>query len=104
MSAPSELRYGGLAYIPAHVAKCPECASRLYVTSEEWDAATGEPTYFGLALACFEEQLSLEDAATDPSKYPNVHRWYQSDWQPIRDAVADWADVPRPHTIRNHAP
>jgi hypothetical protein len=54
----------------------------LFAIAHEWETATGTPTVEGLQIDC--EKETDEDEETN-------HRWWQSEWQPVRDAVAKWA-------------
>lgn len=69
---------GGACQLPDGVAECPECGGYLHVRSIAWDAATGLPLASALEVEC-EDDENIE------------HRYWQSDWQPVRDAVARWA-------------
>jgi hypothetical protein len=67
--------------IPQHIAECPECGSGLVADSNEWVAATGQPYASGLQIECVWDD--------DEQGYKD-HSYRQSDWQPVRDAVAKW--------------
>ncbi len=65
--------------VPAAVARCPECSARLWVTVQVVDAETGDP------------MEAQPDCIRDAGKM--LHRYFQSDWQPVRDAVDRWVGV-----------
>jgi hypothetical protein len=59
--------------IPQHVAVCPECGGRLYLT-DDYDSTSPEP----LPLDCQDEDWEDDDG---------VHRGWQSEWQAVIDKV-----------------
>lgn len=72
------LWHGSGCYIPTTVAVCPECGGELYAKSLSWWAETGQPSANSIDIHCRED--------------PDLnHRWHQSDWQPVRDAIAKWS-------------
>lgn len=108
-TALESLLRGGSCQVPASVATCPECGSSLTVNCSEWNSQTGIPTQFGFDVDCFEEELSLDDWIwndADNRDFREVsHKHWQSDWQPIMDAVLKWIQSqspppnPPPNTI-----
>jgi len=76
------LHSGGGAYVPKEIAVCPECGSQLTARSHSWDAETGVPCAVDIEIECTADELD------DPSTW---HKFHQCDWQPVRDAVAQWA-------------
>jgi len=74
------LLFGGNCAIPNDVATCPECPGNLYAHCVEWDSETGRPTTTGVQVDCCNE-----DEPTCP------HKFWQSNWQPVIDAVNEWA-------------
>lgn len=75
MSGPID--FGKGCYVPRDVATCPECNADLTVRSFSWDAETGKPHRAGIDINC--------------DKDPNLkHRWWQTDWQPVVDAIRKW--------------
>lgn len=79
VSGASALFGGGTCDIPPDVATCPECGSKMYAECVEWDMETGTPTTTGIMVNCVADDEEME------------HRYWQSDWQPIIDAVNEWA-------------
>jgi hypothetical protein len=67
-------------YVPKEVAVCPECRGELAARSMEWEAETNRPTEVGIELDCMND---LRDGK-------RLHRWWQSDWQCVRDRIAKW--------------
>lgn len=67
--------------VPRDVAVCPECGGDLWVMAEAWETKTDCPVADSLTIEC------------DKNTYGDGtfrHRWWQSDWQPVRDAVTKW--------------
>jgi excisionase family DNA binding protein len=62
--------------------RCPECGARLVGCALEWYERTGEITDGGLEVECVNEDPADPDAFR--------HRFWQSDWQPILTAAANW--------------
>ncbi len=95
---PNLLLHGGSSYIPLNVATCPECGAPLYCKSMAWDTETGKPIAEALEITCLVHNAEIEAwaraminrTATLFDK-PNTHQYHQSDWQPVRNAVAKWA-------------
>ena len=75
------LLHGGHTGLPPEIAICPECGANLYVYSHEWVDETGQPIATGLQVDCMLEY------DTD-NEY--MHRFHQSDWQPVIDAIRKW--------------
>ena len=75
---------GGEASVPREIAVCPECQGSLTARSQEWEIDTGRPNAAALAVDC--------DADTGRDEEWN-HSYWQSDWQPVIDAVAKWCDA-----------
>jgi hypothetical protein len=73
------LLFGGSTDVPDTIAKCPECGGNLAARSMQWDAASGQPDASALDIDC-QDALSHCDS----------HRWHQSEWQPVRDAIVKW--------------
>ena len=71
------LWHGSGCYVPREIAKCPECGSELQAKSNGWVAATGQPNGSDIDVYC----------ANDPDLN---HRFWQSDWQPVMDAIRKW--------------
>jgi hypothetical protein len=67
--------------IPDNIAVCPECGDDLVADAQSWQMSDGRPVTYGLIIECVSEDF--------PSLRPK-HRNRQSDWQPVRDAVAKW--------------
>jgi hypothetical protein len=74
------LLFGGSTDVPDTVAKCPECGGDLAANSMQWDAETGQPDAAALEIVCI----------ADARELTCIHRWHQSEWQPIRDAIVKW--------------
>ena len=64
------------ALVPESVAVCPECGADLWVEAMEWSVDDDRPIAGSLMVGC-------RDASSEVN-----HRYWQSDWQPIRDKVA----------------
>ena len=75
------LWHGSGVYIPQRVALCPECGDDLTCRATEWEQESGRPVATGLEIECVS---FFKDA------HWNRHEFKQSDWQPVRDAVAKW--------------
>jgi len=73
----SALLYGKSSLVPHKVAVCPECGAQLFAESTEWASESGEPSKGGLVIDC------VDDANFE-------HRYWQSDWQSVVDAIAKW--------------
>lgn len=74
---------GSGCYVPREVAICPECEGELAARCIEHEVATGRPIATGIEVDCMND---LRDGKAG-------HRWYQSDWQPVRDVIAKWCDA-----------
>lgn len=72
------LLYGRGAYVPKEVAVCPECDGELMARAHAWDTATGVALAADLQIDCVRDAARMQ------------HRYWQSDWQPVRDAVRKW--------------
>lgn len=70
---------GSGCYVPGSVAVCPECGGELTARSMQWDAATGQPDATAIDIDC-----------VDYLSHQHAHAWHQSQWQPVRDAIAKW--------------
>jgi hypothetical protein len=66
--------------VPKHVATCPECLGELVARSMEWETETGRPVASSIEIDCLGEIRQRHD-------------WKQHLWQPVRDAIAKWADA-----------
>lgn len=72
------LWHGSGAYVPREVAECPECGGELYAKAMAYVEETGQPVGTGIDIGCVKD--------------PNLnHRWHQSDWQPVVDAIRKWS-------------
>ena len=71
------LLYGGSSYVPTDVAVCPECGAQLHAESTAWGTEHGEPDIGSLLVDC------VDDPECE-------HRHWQSDWQPVIDAIEKW--------------
>lgn len=80
MSTSELLEFGGSCLVPTDICTCPECGAPLWVESIEWNEETGAPTKGGLNVDCTEDKAG-------------EHRYWQSDWQEIVDAVERWCDA-----------
>lgn len=67
--------FNGITLVPRTVAECPECGAKLRARSHAWDEESGRPLASELQIDCVKES----------GRRP--HRWWQSDWQPVIDAV-----------------
>lgn len=74
-------------YVPQAIAKCPECGGELAAKAMAF-TANDTPIASSIELDCMND---LRDGKP-------CHKWYQSTWQPIRDAITKWcgAFVERP--------
>jgi hypothetical protein len=74
-------------FVPQAIAKCPECGGELAARAMAF-TASDTPIASSIELDCMND---LRDGKP-------CHKWYQSTWQPIRDAVVKWcgAKVERP--------
>lgn len=85
---------GGSCDVPESVAACPECSGKLFVDCDEWRAATGMPTESGISVSCYAEEEAMDiwmhNDDDDRDMREVGHRWWQSDWQPIKDRVWKW--------------
>lgn len=78
------LWHGKSCEVPKEVAVCPECGGELYVYCHGWHTDTGQPIAADLQIDCENEKVFDEDDGFE-------HRWFQSDWQSIKDAVVKWS-------------
>jgi hypothetical protein len=66
----------------------------MWIDCDEWDAESGVPTQSGFSLNCHAEEEELDNWTNDENDnrtYREVrHRYFQSDWQPVRDNVWAW--------------
>lgn len=77
------LWHGGHCELPSDVAVCPECGGALYVYCNAWVEETGQPIADELQIECDGDETDFGDGIR--------HRWWQSDWQAIRDHIRQWA-------------
>ena len=83
--------------VPFDIALCPECGGPLHVVANAWDTETGKPHADELQVECVADAMLLETA--EEEDWPawqlreQSHRWWQCDWQPVVDAVREWAPV-----------
>lgn len=77
---------GTRCYVPRSVAVCPECGGELAAHAMSMIAATGQPVASAIEIEC----LTDLDGRGE-TKNGLGHRWFQSDWKPVRDAVAKWS-------------
>lgn len=68
-----------LAAIPIDVAVCPECGHQLWAEATE-HTEEGNPTTGGLYVDCMAD-------------HAGKHKHWQSDWQPVRDAIGQWCNA-----------
>lgn len=89
---PENVLWGGKScLLPRSVRLCPECGHQLYLNCDSWDADTGQP--FEVSVDCCNEEWFGDDEP-DSKEFPrHCHRYWQSDWQSVRDAVNRWAKV-----------
>ena len=73
------LWHGTISAVPINIAKCPECGGELTARSMQWDAETGQP-----------DATAIEIDRIDGPSHCDLHRWHQSDWQPVRDEISMW--------------
>mgnify|MGYP000903357993 CR=1 FL=1 len=77
-------------YVPKLIAVCPECGGELAARSGSWETQTGRPVAESIELDCMND---LRDGKAG-------HRWFQSDWQPVRNRIYRWCnarvDYPNP--------
>lgn len=78
------LRDDGPVYFPNRT-RCPECGGTLLVDVTEWESETGRPTECGVEIDC--QHNNYGDEEEDGFD----HRWWQSDWMPVLDALSAWA-------------
>lgn len=71
--------------VPVGVAVCPECGNKLYVYCWSWVEETGQPYGDELQIDC--ENISMYDSENDDDH----HKYRQSDWQGVVDAIRTWA-------------
>ncbi len=87
----TQLWGGKWCELPRSVRLCPECGHSLYVNCDSWDTDTGQP--FEVSVDCKNEKW-FDDEEPDSEELPGfVHRYWQSDWQSVRDEVEAWAKV-----------
>ena len=95
IASPDLLLFGGTADVPKEIAVCPECGGELYAQACEYETETGIPTECGIELSCEKDDEAMARWEKDKTGLPmsefGVHRWWQSDWQPVIDAVTKWA-------------
>lgn len=83
MNKPERPLWHGIGcYVPKVVAVCPECGGELTARSMQWDTETGQPDAEAIDIECLDYLSHLSG-----------HRWFQSDWQPIRDAIVKWCEA-----------
>jgi hypothetical protein len=74
------LWHGKGCFVPKDIAVCPECGSELSARAMAWDSETGQPHAESIEIDC------QYDADGE-----HWHRWHQSDWQRVRDAITKWS-------------
>jgi len=75
------LRYGTEAGVPTTVARCPECGSALFARASAWREDDGTPLASAIEFDCIDDVEEVN------------HLYWQSDWQPVRDAIAKWCEA-----------
>lgn len=76
---PPRLALSQTVQVPEAVARCPECNARVWVTAQVVDAKTLD--LLEVDVDCIHDARKMD------------HRYRQSDWQPVRDAVNQWLGV-----------
>lgn len=79
------IREGRGLYVPESIAKCPECGDSLIAECTAWETDTGRPLATSIELSCMCDMRA--------GTFEVNHRWSQSKWQPVRDAVVKWCDA-----------
>lgn len=69
------LQGSGWRSVPTSIAECPECSKTIVVMSHAFYEETDQPIGSALQIECIDERC---------------HRYWQSDWQPVVDAVRKW--------------
>lgn len=72
-------------YVPEQIAVCPECGEGLIAECHEHEAESGRPIATGIEVQCL--------CRVRAGSFEVNHRWHQSQWQPVRDAIAKWCDA-----------
>lgn len=84
IASPRDDLWGGKSCdVPVSVAVCPECGHKLHVYCWSWVEETGQPYGSDLQIEC-----SHFDTFDDESDW---HRYHQSEWQDVVDAIRTWA-------------
>lgn len=84
-----DLWHGKSCVVPSDIAVCPECGDTLYAECVEWNEETGRPSGGeGIDIDCGRD-VDGEDEIDDDLVFD--HKWHQSDWQDVVDAVREWA-------------
>jgi hypothetical protein len=78
----------GAAFVPAGVAKCPECGGRLILQLTAWEAMTGRALKDGEGV---EVDCEREPDLDDPDFADKAHRWWQGEWIDTLRRVHRWA-------------
>lgn len=86
------LLFGGMCSLPTDVAVCPECGARVSVECTAWESESGIPTEISFSCDQFDEWCN-DGYESDDDNLPfdeSGHKWWQSDWQPVRDKMWNW--------------
>jgi len=67
-------------YLPREVAACPECGGEIAVRAMSYESQTGRPVAESIEFDCMNDLRCGKLS----------HRWFQSDWQPVRDRIYRW--------------
>lgn len=85
------IRWGkGVIEIPESLVLCPECGGTIFIGADEWDAETGWPREHGFYYSCEQDERYEQQYEDDEIEFYSPHRWWQSDWQPVRDKIWKW--------------
>jgi hypothetical protein len=89
----ASIRWGkGVIQVPRKLVLCPECGGTIFIGADEWDSETGWPREHGFYYSC-EQDEGLEQRYEDNEiESYSSHRWWQSDWQPVRDKIWKWLE------------
>jgi peptide methionine sulfoxide reductase MsrB len=87
------IRYGkGVIEIPEKLVLCPECGGTIFIGTDGWDSETGWPTEDSFDYSCEQNEREQQQYQDDEIEFYNEHRWWQSDWQPVRDKIWTWLE------------
>jgi hypothetical protein len=89
----ASIRWGkGVIQVPEKIALCPECGGTIFIGADEWNSETGWPSQISFHYNCEQDERYEQQYEDNEIEFYSPHRWWQSDWQPVRDKIWKWLE------------